>query len=131
MTKAALIPLCFLQNIHNFQFSLIHFLNHHLSDPITTANGIRFFPQIDEPDPDLPPVIGIDSAWSIDDTNTVLESKATSRTYLCLKAWRESDGDACGNDSDGTCREDLVPFDRCTQIHARGLRCHVTGQRDV
>ena len=131
MPKATLIPLCFFKSIRNFQLRLIDLLNDHLGDPVTTAYGIWSFPQIDERNLYLTPVISIDGAWSIDDTDAVLKGKATSRTDLCLKAWRKSDSDPCRNHRYGTYRELLIIFDSCTQIHPGRLRSHVTGQRDI
>ncbi len=131
MSKATLVPLCFFKGIHNFKLSLIDLLNDHLGDPVTPADGIWSFSQIDERNLYLASVISINGAWCVDDANAVFESKATSRANLCLKAWRKSDSDSCWNHHYGTYMEHLIFFDSCIEIHPGGLRGHVTGKGDI
>jgi len=131
MPKATLIPLCFFKGIHDIQLRLIDLLDDHLGDPVTTTDGIWSFPKIDERNLYLTPVISIDGSWSIDDTDAVLKSKATSRTNLCLKACRKCNSDPCWNHRYGTCMDHLILFDSSTEIHPRGLRGHVPGQGDI
>ena len=85
MSKATLIALCFFQGIHNVKVCLIDLLDDHLGDPVTTADGIWSFSQINESYLYLASVISINGAWSVDDTDAVLKRKATTRTNLCLK----------------------------------------------
>jgi len=117
MPEATLVPICFLKGIHNVQLGLTDFLNDHLSNPVSAADSVRFFPKIDQPNPYLTSVISVDRSRRVYDTYAVLEGKAASRTNLCLKVWRESDSNPCGNHRDGTFRENLVFFYGCTEIH--------------
>ena len=60
MAKSTLVAGCGIEFFDNLQACLIDALDHHLGNPITTANGDGLFAKIDNSNLHLTSVVGID-----------------------------------------------------------------------
>ncbi len=52
------------------------FFDHHLGDSFAGGDGVWLIGEVDEDDADVATIIGIYSAWCVDERKTVLECEA-------------------------------------------------------
>ena len=60
-----------------------------LGDAITGNDGHGFLPVVDDDDPDLPAIVGVDGAGSVDESDPLPESKSGARPHLPFIARRD------------------------------------------
>ena len=85
------------QLLDQFKLHLRYELKDHLRDALIPFDGERLLSQVDEQHLDLPAVVGIDRARSIESGDPMLQRLAAARPDLRFKLSGHSDGDAGGN----------------------------------
>lgn len=131
MPKAALIAFGRREVFHDLQLETADLLDYHLGDAITALDRVRLRPQIDQGDFNFTPVIGIDGARRIDESDAMLHRQAAPRPDLCFVAGRQGHGKPGRDKGDLPHLQSQGSGHGCMDIHPGGLIRHIAGKRNI
>jgi hypothetical protein len=118
MPKAAAAPGCPLQAADRLEDSPADRGQHKLGDAVTPADGERLLTEVDQADFDFATIIGINSAWGIDNRDAMSDRQTRPRPDLQLKAFWQSCGQTGWNKRDITRLENTFIPQSGGNIHA-------------
>ena len=131
VTETAAPPMCRVQLQAHRPSNPAHLVDNHLSDTVASLHNERFRAMINDDYPYFTTVIGVNSAWGIDQGDAVLECKTAPGPDLGLISFRQLNGNAGGNHRSLTGQQSHLIGYRGMDIHACRVFGHVARKGNI
>ncbi len=131
MPEPPLVALGTFQVIHHSQSCPADRGDNQLGNAVALCQSNGLPPMIDENDPDLPPIIGVNGSGAVDKGDPLLKGQSRARTNLSFKTFRNRHGQAGRNQSPLPRFKDQRFVKGGTEIHP-GSQCgHISGKYGI
>ena len=121
MSVAAFSPFGRVKFIDNFEFSLLMPGDNHLGNPFAIVDDKVLSREVHQKNHYLTTIVGIDSARSVEDGYSMLQSQPAARANLCFESCRQGNMQSCRNETALHRVESYRLVDVCTEIHTCAL----------